>query len=69
VPLALASGAGAISRRVMGMAVIGGMMAASFIAIFIIPVTFFVVEKLSQRGKSGEHGSVDQTKKEGEGHE
>jgi len=69
VPLALASGAGAISRRVMGMAVIGGMMAASFIAIFIIPVTFFVVEKLSHRGKSGEHGSVDQTKKEGEGHE
>jgi len=69
VPLALASGAGAISRRVMGMAVIGGMMAASFVAIFIIPVTFFVVEKLSHRGKAGEHGPVDQIKKEGAGHE
>ena len=34
VPLALASGAGAISRQVMGMTVIGGMLAASFIAIF-----------------------------------
>ncbi len=69
VPLALATGAGAISRRVMGMTVIGGMLAASFIAILIIPVTFFVVEKLSHKGKAGEHAPVEQTKKEGEGHE
>jgi HAE1 family hydrophobic/amphiphilic exporter-1 len=69
VPLALASGAGAISRRVMGMTVIGGMLAASFIAILIIPVTFFVVTKLSHRGKAGDHAPVEQTKKEGEGHE
>ena len=47
VPLATASGAGALSRQVMGFAVIGGMSAASFIAIFLIPVTFYVVEKLS----------------------
>ncbi len=47
VPLAKASGAGALSRQVMGFAVIGGMSAASFIAIFLIPVAFYVVEKLS----------------------
>jgi hydrophobic/amphiphilic exporter-1 (mainly G- bacteria), HAE1 family len=47
VPLAKASGAGALSRQVMGFAVIGGMSAASFLAIFMIPVTFYVVEKLS----------------------
>jgi HAE1 family hydrophobic/amphiphilic exporter-1 len=47
VPLAKASGAGALSRQVMGFAVIGGMCAASFLAIFLIPVTFYVVEKLS----------------------
>ena len=46
VPLAKASGAGALSRQVMGFAVIGGMSAASFIAIFLIPVTFYVIEKL-----------------------
>jgi HAE1 family hydrophobic/amphiphilic exporter-1 len=69
VPLALASGAGAISRRVMGMTVIGGMLAASFIAIFIIPVTFFVVEKMSHRGGKGTHVHVEETKKEGGGHE
>ncbi|HZP24766.1 MAG TPA: efflux RND transporter permease subunit [Terriglobales bacterium] len=45
VPLWTASGAGAISRRVLGTCVIGGMMAASILAIFFIPVSFEVVEK------------------------
>jgi len=58
VPLALASGSGAVSRRVLGTTVIGGMLAATFISIFLIPVTFYFVEKLSS-GK----------KKEGEGAE
>jgi HAE1 family hydrophobic/amphiphilic exporter-1 len=47
VPLATASGAGALSRQVMGFVVIGGMLAASFIAIFLIPVLFYLVEKFS----------------------
>ncbi len=51
VPLAISSGAGAISRRVLGTAVIGGMLAASVIAIFFIPVSFDVVERLSHWGK------------------
>jgi HAE1 family hydrophobic/amphiphilic exporter-1 len=45
VPLWIANGAGAVSRRVLGTAVIGGMLAASLIAIFFIPVSFDVVEK------------------------
>ncbi|MFP3866801.1 MAG: efflux RND transporter permease subunit [Desulfobacteraceae bacterium] len=49
IPLALASGSGAVARKVMGTAVIGGMTAATLIAIFLIPVTFYVVEKLSHR--------------------
>jgi HAE1 family hydrophobic/amphiphilic exporter-1 len=49
VPLWLASGPGAVSRRVLGTAVIGGMLAASLVAIFLVPVTFAVVEKLSHR--------------------
>jgi HAE1 family hydrophobic/amphiphilic exporter-1 len=52
VPLATASGAGALSRQVMGFTVIGGMLTASFVAIFLIPVAFYLVEKLS----SGGHG-------------
>ena len=65
VPLAIASGAGAISRRVMGWAVIGGMLAASFIAIFLIPVTFYVVEKLSHRGEKGTHNPLKRQKRRG----
>ena len=45
VPLWIAAGAGAVSRRVLGTAVIGGMLAASLIAIFFIPVSFDVVER------------------------
>jgi len=56
IPLALASGSGAIARKVMGTAVIGGMAAATIIAIFLIPVTFYVVEKLAHR-KGKEHPS------------
>jgi hydrophobic/amphiphilic exporter-1 (mainly G- bacteria), HAE1 family len=51
VPLVTASGAGAQSRRILGTTVIGGMIAASVIAIFIIPVSFYVVERLSHRGE------------------
>jgi HAE1 family hydrophobic/amphiphilic exporter-1 len=46
VPLWRATGAGAASRQVMGTAVIGGMLAASFIAIFIIPALFYMIERL-----------------------
>ena len=49
VPLAVASGSGAISRRILGTVVIGGMLAATLIAVFLIPVTFYVVEKLAHR--------------------
>ena len=52
VPLWMAAGAGAISRRVLGTAVIGGMLAASVLAIFLIPVSFDVVERLAHRKKA-----------------
>jgi hypothetical protein len=51
VPLALASGAGALSRQVMGYAVIGGMMLASFVAVFLIPVCYYVVERFKGKPK------------------
>ncbi|MGH9581095.1 MAG: efflux RND transporter permease subunit, partial [Terriglobales bacterium] len=53
VPLWTASGAGSVARQIMGTTVIGGMLAATLIAIFIIPVLFVVVEKLSQGKASG----------------
>src|SRR6202020_1428871 len=51
IPLWTASGAGAVARRVLGTTVIGGMLAASLIAIFFIPMTFDLVERLANRNK------------------
>jgi HAE1 family hydrophobic/amphiphilic exporter-1 len=56
VPLAIASGSGAVARKVMGTAVIGGMLTATCIAIFIIPATFYLVEKLAHRKAKGGNG-------------
>ncbi len=53
VPLVLATGAGAHGRVLLGLAVFGGMLTSSVIAIFLIPVSFYVVENLVHRG--GKH--------------
>src|SRR5215813_3369656 len=47
VPLWTASGAGSVARQIMGTTVIGGMLAATLIAVFTIPALFVVVERLS----------------------
>ena len=49
VPLFIATGAGSVGRQIMGTAVIGGMLAATCIAIFIIPALYVLVEKVSER--------------------
>jgi len=49
VPLAIASGAGAASRRAIGTAVIGGMLASTLIAILFVPVYFVLMQRLSER--------------------
>jgi multidrug efflux pump len=49
VPLAISSGAGAASRQALGVPVIGGMLAATFIAIFFIPLFFRLIMKRSEK--------------------
>jgi HAE1 family hydrophobic/amphiphilic exporter-1 len=49
VPLWIASGSGAASRRILGTVVIVGMLAATSIAIFVIPFLFVSVERLAAR--------------------
>jgi hydrophobic/amphiphilic exporter-1 (mainly G- bacteria), HAE1 family len=51
VPLVLSTGAGANSRNILGTTVIGGMLAATTLAIFIIPVTFYVSERFRRGSK------------------
>ena len=47
LPLVFATGAGAVARQTIGLTVFGGMLAASTLAIFIVPVLFVVITKLS----------------------
>jgi HAE1 family hydrophobic/amphiphilic exporter-1 len=47
LPLAFASGAGAVSRQTIGWTVVGGMLAATFLAIFAVPVLFLNITTLA----------------------
>jgi hydrophobe/amphiphile efflux-1 (HAE1) family protein len=60
VPLWIASGAGSVARQIMGTTVIGGMAAATGIAIFIIPALFVLVERLAKRRDDALSPSVPQ---------
>src|SRR5207253_4432815 len=50
LPLVSATGAGAASRQSIGTGVFGGMLAATFLAIFFVPLFFMLIRKLSRRG-------------------
>ncbi len=55
MPLVLATGAGAVARRTIGFTVMGGMIAASSLAIFIVPVLFVVIVKIAYGKKRLEY--------------
>lgn len=48
-PLVIASGAGAASRHSIGTGVFGGMLAATFLAIFFVPIFFVIVNRVAHR--------------------
>jgi len=55
LPLALATGAGSESRNAIGTGVIGGMLSATFLATFLIPLFFVVIGRIfgGRREKEG----------------
>ena len=67
VPLWTASGAGSVARQIMGTTVIGGMLAASFLGVFFIPVIFYLVEKWSGAGKERQQAVLPQSPAPAEG--
>jgi HAE1 family hydrophobic/amphiphilic exporter-1 len=52
VPLAIATGAGGVARATIGRTVLGGMLAATSLAIFVVPVLYVAITKLAY-GKKG----------------
>ncbi|MEW5893553.1 MAG: efflux RND transporter permease subunit [Pseudomonadota bacterium] len=59
LPLAISSGAGAASRHAVGTGVIGGMIAATLLAIFLVPVFFVVVRRYFPARPSREEANND----------
>ena len=52
IPLAIATGAGAQSRIAIGTAVLGGMLTATLLAVFYVPLFFFTIIRLFSRRKA-----------------
>jgi multidrug efflux pump len=61
LPLAISSGAGSASRHAIGTGVIGGMIAATFLATLFVPMFFVLINRLTERTSS--HGASSEEKK------
>jgi HAE1 family hydrophobic/amphiphilic exporter-1/multidrug efflux pump len=75
LPLAIASGAGAGARRSIGTAVVSGMLSATLIGIFLIPVFYVVLQRVSERhwpfrpeGTAAQAGNAQAAPVPGSGH-
>ncbi|MBP6058626.1 MAG: multidrug efflux RND transporter permease subunit [Nitrosomonas sp.] len=62
LPLVMASGAGAASRNSIGTGVFGGMLAATFLAIFFVPLFFVLIGKITQRAGYTPHETKPEEK-------
>jgi multidrug efflux pump subunit AcrB len=51
MPIAIGFGAGAESRRPMGVAVVGGMVTSTFLTLFVIPVVYTLFSDLARSGR------------------
>jgi HAE1 family hydrophobic/amphiphilic exporter-1 len=64
IPLLVASGAGAESRKILGTAVFGGMLIATFLSLAMVPMLYYVVQRISE-GKGGKSDGDDKPENPG----
>jgi HAE1 family hydrophobic/amphiphilic exporter-1 len=65
IPLWIATGSGAASRQILGTVVITGMLAATVLAIFMIPVLFVLIQRLATRRAPARHLAAQASTSEG----
>jgi multidrug efflux pump len=62
MPMAVSTGAGAASRHDMGTGVIGGMISATLLAVFFVPLFYVIVRRIFKKGKiMAAHGAITTT--------
>ncbi|WP_409319390.1 efflux RND transporter permease subunit EmhB [Pseudomonas sp. KCJK9016] len=66
VPLAISTGAGSGSQHAIGTGVIGGMLTATILAIFWVPLFFVTVSSMGQRKIAGEDDTIETPKEAGQ---
>jgi multidrug efflux pump subunit AcrB len=59
LPLALTTGAGAGAQNAIGTSVLGGMVTGTFLAVFYIPLFYFVIYRLMERKRNGQSQSAE----------
>ncbi|MCI4411270.1 MAG: multidrug efflux RND transporter permease subunit [Thiotrichales bacterium] len=59
LPLAFATGAGAASRHAIGTGVMGGMLSATFLAIFFVPLLYLLIRRIFPGGKPIDHAAEE----------
>jgi Cu/Ag efflux pump CusA len=59
VPLAIASGSGAVGREILGTVVVAGMLAATLLGVFVIPVLFVLFERIALKLHEAAPGHLD----------
>ncbi|CAN7254566.1 efflux RND transporter permease subunit [Paraburkholderia sp. SIMBA_054] len=64
LPLAISNGAGSSSQHAIGTGVIGGMMTATFLAVFMIPMFYVVIREKFSRDGSTPHGAEHDVEEE-----
>ena len=64
-PLVIASGAGAGSRQSLGTAVFGGMLVATFLSLFVVPILYIIIKQLSSRFISSDSSSKPESSESG----
>ncbi|QKG69105.1 efflux RND transporter permease subunit EmhB [Pseudomonas sp. B14-6] len=66
VPLAISTGAGSGSQHAIGTGVIGGMITATVLAIFWVPLFFVTVSSIGQRKKADQDDAIEPSKEAGQ---
>jgi len=59
LPLALTTGAGAGAQNAIGTSVLGGMVTGTFLAVFFIPLFYFMIYRLMERKKTGQTDAAE----------